>query len=40
VLNGVDVTARERVIVPFLPAPEIENNALKVAFDIVLGNAG
>jgi protocatechuate 3,4-dioxygenase beta subunit len=40
VLNGVDVTARERVIVPFLPAPEIENNALKAAFDIVLGNAG
>jgi protocatechuate 3,4-dioxygenase, beta subunit len=39
VLNGVDVTARERVIVPFLPAPEIESNALKAAFDIVLGDA-
>ena len=40
VLNGVDVTARQRVIVPFPPAPEIENNALKAAFDIVLENAG
>jgi protocatechuate 3,4-dioxygenase, beta subunit len=39
VLNGVDVTARERVIVPFLPAPEIETNALKAAFDIVLGDS-
>jgi protocatechuate 3,4-dioxygenase, beta subunit len=39
VLNGVDVTARERVIVPFLSAPEIESNALKAAFDIVLGDA-
>jgi len=40
VLDGVDVTARQRVIVPFPPAPEIENNALKAAFDIVLENAG
>jgi protocatechuate 3,4-dioxygenase beta subunit len=40
VLNDIDVTARERVVVRFLPAPEIENNALKAAFDIVLGNAG
>jgi protocatechuate 3,4-dioxygenase beta subunit len=40
VLNNIDVTARERVIVPFLPAPEIEDKALKAAFDIVLGDAG
>ncbi len=40
ILNDIDVTARERVIVSFLPAPEIETNALKAAFDIVLGNAG
>jgi len=40
VLNNIDVTARERVIVPFLPAPEIEANALKAAFDIVLGDIG
>jgi protocatechuate 3,4-dioxygenase, beta subunit len=40
VLNRIDVTARERVIVPFLPAPEIEDKALKAAFDIVLGDAG
>ena len=39
ILNGIDVSARERVIVPFLPAPEIETNALKAAFDIVLGDA-
>jgi protocatechuate 3,4-dioxygenase beta subunit len=40
VLNDIDVTMRERVIVPFLPAPEVEANALKAAFDIVLGDAG
>ena len=40
VLNRIDVAARERVIVSFVPAPEIENNALKAAFDIVLGDAG
>ena len=40
ILNDIDVTARGRVIVSFLPAPEIESNALKAAFDIVLGNAG
>jgi protocatechuate 3,4-dioxygenase beta subunit len=40
VLNNIVVTARERVIVSFMPAPEIENNALKAAFDIVLGDAG
>jgi protocatechuate 3,4-dioxygenase beta subunit len=39
VLNNIDATARERVIVSFLPAPEIESNALKAAFDIVLGDA-
>ncbi len=39
VLNNIDVTARERVIVSFVPAPEIESNALKAAFDIVLGDA-
>jgi protocatechuate 3,4-dioxygenase beta subunit len=39
VLNGIDVTARERVIVSFVPAPELESNALKAAFDIVLGDA-
>lgn len=37
VLNGIEVTARERVMVPFLPAPEVEAKALKAAFDIVLG---
>lgn len=40
VLNNIVVTARGRVIVSFMPAPEIENNALKAAFDIVLGDAG
>lgn len=40
VLNRIDVTARDRVIMPFLPAPEIEANALKATFDIVLGDAG
>jgi len=40
VLNRIDVTARDRVMVPFLPAPEIEANALKATFDIVLGDAG
>jgi protocatechuate 3,4-dioxygenase beta subunit len=40
VLNSIDATARQRVIVPFLPAPEIEDKALKAAFDIVLGDAG
>jgi len=39
ILNGIDVSARERVIVRFLPAPEIEADALKAAFDIVLGDA-
>jgi protocatechuate 3,4-dioxygenase beta subunit len=39
VLNGIDVAARKRVIVPFMPAPEIEDQALKAAFDIVLGDA-
>lgn len=39
ILNGIDVSARERVIVPFLPAPEMEDQALKAAFDIVLGDA-
>jgi protocatechuate 3,4-dioxygenase, beta subunit len=39
VLNNIDVTARERVIVPLMPAPEIEANALKADFDIVLGDA-
>lgn len=39
ILNDIDVTARGRVIVPFLPAPELENDALKAAFDIVLGDA-
>ena len=39
VLNNIDVTARERVIVALMPAPEIEANALKAAFDIVLGDA-
>ena len=38
VLNNIDVTARERVIVSLMPAPEIEANALKAAFDIVLGD--
>ena len=40
ILNDIDVTTRGRVIVPFLPAPELENDALKAAFDIVLGDAG
>jgi len=40
VLNRIDVTARDRVIMPFLPAPEIEANALRATFDIVLGDAG
>lgn len=39
VLNSIDVTARERVIVALMPAPEIEANALKAGFDIVLGDA-
>jgi protocatechuate 3,4-dioxygenase beta subunit len=39
ILNGIDASARGRVIVPFLSAPEIEDNALKAAFDIVLGDA-
>lgn len=39
VLNSIDATARERVIVPFLPAPEIEADTLKAVFDIVLGEA-
>jgi protocatechuate 3,4-dioxygenase beta subunit len=40
ILNDIDVTARGRVLVPFLPAPELESDALKAAFDIVLGDAG
>ena len=39
VLNGIDVTARDRVIVPLTAAPEIEANALKGSFDIVLAAA-
>jgi len=39
ILNGIDASARGRVIVPFLPAPEIETNAMKASFDIVLGDA-
>jgi protocatechuate 3,4-dioxygenase beta subunit len=38
VLNGIDAAARERVIVPFMPAPEIEDSAMRAAFDIVLGD--
>ena len=40
VLNNIDVTARERVIVSLVPAPEIEDKALKASFDIVLGDTG
>jgi protocatechuate 3,4-dioxygenase, beta subunit len=36
ILNHIDATARERVIVALSPAPEIEADALKGAFDIVL----
>ena len=40
ILNNIDVTARERVIVSLVPAPEIEDKALKASFDIVLREAG
>ena len=36
VLNRIDATARERVIIALSPAPEIEADALKGTFDIVL----
>ncbi len=36
ILNRIDATARERVIVALSPAPEIEADALKGTFDIVL----
>lgn len=39
VLNRIDAAARERVIVALSPAPEIEADALKGVFDIVLGIA-
>jgi protocatechuate 3,4-dioxygenase beta subunit len=37
ILNRIDATARERVIVALSPAPEVEADALKGTFDIVLG---
>jgi hypothetical protein len=40
VLRRIEVSARERVIVALLPAPEIEAGALKGVFDIVLEAAG
>jgi protocatechuate 3,4-dioxygenase beta subunit len=39
ILNRIDATARERVVVALAPAPEIEPDALKGVFDIVLGEA-
>jgi protocatechuate 3,4-dioxygenase beta subunit len=39
ILNRIDPTARDRVIVALAPAPEIEPDALKGMFDIVLGEA-
>lgn len=38
-LNRIDPTARERVIVALSAAPELEADALKGMFDIVLGEA-
>jgi protocatechuate 3,4-dioxygenase beta subunit len=40
VLRRIEASARERVIVALLPAPEIEAGALKGTFDIVLEAAG
>jgi protocatechuate 3,4-dioxygenase beta subunit len=37
ILNRIDATARERVLVALAPAPELETQALKGTFDIVLG---
>jgi len=37
ILNRIDAAARERVIVALSPAPELEADALKGTFDIVLG---
>jgi protocatechuate 3,4-dioxygenase beta subunit len=39
ILNRIEATARERVIVALTPAPEIEADALEGTFDIVLGAA-
>jgi hypothetical protein len=39
ILNRIDPTARERVIVALAPAPDLEPDALKGMFDIVLGEA-
>ena len=39
ILNRIDPTARERVLVALSPAADIEAGALKGTFDIVLGTA-
>jgi protocatechuate 3,4-dioxygenase, beta subunit len=39
IYNAIDVTARDRVTVPLMAAPELEANALKGTFDIVLDAA-
>jgi protocatechuate 3,4-dioxygenase beta subunit len=39
ILNRIDATARERVIVALTPTPEIEAGALQGTFDVVLGAA-
>jgi protocatechuate 3,4-dioxygenase beta subunit len=40
ILNRIDATARERLIVALSPAPEVEAGALKGVFDIVLEVSG